>query len=80
MTACLRCVFRGDTFGFCVCGRGDYRSRYEGTLPVSHWMVKVVMWSPAAGLHHCNDLVNTKGACSPTPATQRHTEQSLLCC
>lgn len=56
-TACLRCVFRGDTFGFC----GDSRSQYEGTLPVSHWMVKVVMWSPAAGLHHCNDLVNTKG-------------------
>lgn len=56
-TACLRCVFRGDTFGLW----GDSRSQYEGTLPVSHWMVKVVMWSPAAGLHHCNDLVNTKG-------------------
>lgn len=43
-----------------------------GTSAHSHRTVKVVTWSQAAGLHHCNHLVNTKGACSPTPATQTH--------
>lgn len=43
-----------------------------GTSRHSHRTVKVVTWSPAAGLHHCNDLANTKRACSPTPATQTH--------
>lgn len=33
-----------------------------GTSAHSHRTVKVVVtWSQAAGLHHCNHLVNTKG-------------------
>lgn len=57
-------------------------SRKERVLGCQSWVVAraemsitgrtvtVVTWSPAAGLHHCNDLVNTKGACSPTHATK----------
>lgn len=33
-----------------------------GTSTHSRLTVKVVTWSQAAGLHHCNHLVNTKGA------------------
>lgn len=55
-----------------VCMRVVHVEIQISVQPHSERTVKAVMWSPTAGLHHCEAAPNTKGGLFAEPLPQEH--------